>query len=79
MAALVRKRGDDSAAGFDILSTYYFGDTPVATFDENVWQNRLNEGQRRGFIKHGYVTHAFQSRQKQAAFEFIQDRPLWPL
>jgi hypothetical protein len=76
MAVLVRERGDDSAAGFDILSPYDVGDTPVAALDENVWQNGSDEGQRRGFIEHGYVAHALQFRQKQTAFELIQDRPL---
>ena len=76
LSLFVRKRRDRSAVGLDFLSTDDFGEPPVATFDEDVRQNRLNERQGRGFIKHSHVADALQSRQKQAAFEFRKNRPL---
>ena len=76
LALLIRKRGNRSTGGFNFLPAYDFSKPPVATLDENMRQNGLNQGQWRRFIKHRYVTDAFQSRQKQAAFECTQDRPL---
>ena len=62
LALLVRKRSNCSTGGFNFLPAHNFSEPPVATLDENMRQNGLNEGQWRRFIKHGYVTDAFQSR-----------------
>jgi hypothetical protein len=73
LPSLERQRNDLAALRLHFLTTHNLVTSPVPSFNQHVWRNRLDEIQRRAFIKHGDITHALQSGEHDAPLLLAQN------